>query len=157
MGDTLASELGILSPDKPTHILTGRTVPPGTNGGISAYGLGASALGGLIMGAVMLVDLSIEDMAIRRVPPQWGSWALLGWGTMAGFCGSLLDSIIGGALQQTLYSTVDSKVLTDFSERDPLEPGLVTIGPGKNWLSNSAVNLITSSIMAVAGWNVGGW
>lgn len=157
-GDTLASELGILSPSKPVHLLTGAPVPPGTNGAVSLYGLAASAAGGLAMGFIMLADLVFEDMATRSVLPARGAWAMLAWGTAAGLVGSLVDSLLGATLQQTLYSTKEGRVLTDFSApRAAGEAGVVVIGPGKNVLSNSAVNLITASIMAVAGWYVGGW
>lgn len=90
MGDTLASELGILSSNQPVHILTGRTVPPGTNGGITPLGLFASAAGGAIMGLTMVADLAFEDPAIRRVRPQRGGLAMVAWGTAAGLIGSLV-------------------------------------------------------------------
>lgn len=67
-----------------------------------------------------------------------------------------LDSLLGATLQQTKYSTRDERILTECSDRHPLEPGVVTIGPGKNVLSNSGVNFVTASIMAALGWWVGG-
>jgi uncharacterized membrane protein len=50
LADTLASELGILSKGRPILITTGRSVPPGTNGGVTLMGTGCSALGGFIIG-----------------------------------------------------------------------------------------------------------
>jgi len=86
-GDTLASELGILSSSPPRYILTGATVPAGTNGGVSPYGLVMSALGGSAIGAVMVVDLMIERSC-------WGhEWAveMIVFGTAMGFLGSLVS------------------------------------------------------------------
>ena len=49
-GDTLASELGILSNEQPWFILDGRSVPRGTNGGVTWVGLLVSAGGGTVIG-----------------------------------------------------------------------------------------------------------
>jgi len=45
LGDTLASELGILSKSKPILITTLRQVPPGTNGAMSLLGTAVSIIG----------------------------------------------------------------------------------------------------------------
>src|SRR6267154_108614 len=68
LGDTLASELGILSSRSPILITTLRTVPHGTNGGVSLGGTLASLFGGLSMGVTMFVSLIIENTHCR------GSW-----------------------------------------------------------------------------------
>merc|ERR1711964_381555 len=50
--DTFSSELGILSKTKPRLITAPwRVVPPGTNGGVTAAGLGAGLLGSFILSA----------------------------------------------------------------------------------------------------------
>jgi len=89
MGDTLASELGILSSTPPILLTTFRTVPPGTNGALSLLGTAASIGGGMAMGWTMWAALSVENAACRD---QTGDLflLLLGWGAVAGGLGSLV-------------------------------------------------------------------
>ena len=89
MGDTLASELGILSSTPPILLTTFRTVPPGTNGALSLLGTAASVGGGMAMGWTMWAALSVENAACRD---QTGDLflLLLGWGAVAGGLGSLV-------------------------------------------------------------------
>lgn len=79
-GDTLASELGVLAPRGCPVVLVHTLAPVdrGTDGGISALGTAASLAGGALIGA-------------------WGGGAAaMGvWGGL----GSLLDSLLGAALQ----------------------------------------------------------
>jgi hypothetical protein len=89
MGDTLASELGILSSTPPILLTTLKTVPPGTNGALSLLGTAASIGGGMAMGWTMWAALSVENAACRD---QTGDLflLLLGWGAVAGGLGSLV-------------------------------------------------------------------
>jgi uncharacterized membrane protein len=89
MGDTLASELGILSSSPPILLTTLKTVPPGTNGALSLIGTAASIGGGMAMGWIMWAALSVENAACRD---QTGDLflLLLGWGAVAGGLGSLV-------------------------------------------------------------------
>src|SRR5438128_4882639 len=48
--DTWATELGILAGD-PRSIISGKIVPPGTSGGITALGTAAGLAGGVFIGA----------------------------------------------------------------------------------------------------------
>lgn len=85
LGDTLASELGILSASPPVLVTTWKKVPPGTNGGISVGGCVASGLGGMIMGVTMAFSLMAESCGWRVVFPA------IGWGLLAGAGGSLVS------------------------------------------------------------------
>ena len=89
LGDTLASELGILSTSPPILITTLRRVPPGTNGGISFLGTSASVLGGVIMGVTISLTLILENYACRSIWSSLVAETVL-WGALAGLFGSLV-------------------------------------------------------------------
>lgn len=91
--DTLASELGILSPSAPVYLLTLRPVPPGTNGGVSLYGLIASIVGGLLIGGVMVADLLVERAGCRA--DSGFAVDLIIFGVLSGFLGSLVSGAAG--------------------------------------------------------------
>ena len=101
MGDTLASELGILSNTPPILLTTLKTVPPGTNGALSLLGTAASIGGGMAMGWTMWATLSVENAACRD---QTGDLLLLllGWGAVAGGLGSLVRIWVFGFLREAL-------------------------------------------------------
>lgn len=152
LGDTLASELGILSSSPPVLITTFKTVPAGTNGGISVGGTIASAIGGCIVGLVQFVSLIVENSACRA---EWTSLlpTLIGWGSAAGILGSMvcilplsvtsspdvaqLDSFLGATLQRTRYSTDKKWILQDESVPDKNES--VKVISGINVLTNNQV------------------
>ena len=92
LGDTLASELGILSKSRPRLVTTFQPVPPGTNGGMSTLGTLASATGGVVMGLTMLLTLVVESSRCRA---EWLSISLtlVGWGAFAGLFGSFVSHI----------------------------------------------------------------
>ncbi|KAH9170194.1 integral membrane protein DUF92-domain-containing protein [Lactarius sanguifluus] len=148
MGDTLASELGILSSTPPILLTTLKTVPPGTNGALSLLGTGASIGGGMAMGWMMWAALSVENAACRD---QTGDLflLLLGWGAIAGGLGSLLDSLLGATLQRTQYSITSKRILTDASIA-PEDGSEVKDVSGIDVLSNNNVNLISSTLTALA-------
>ena len=89
LGDTLASELGILSSSPPVLVTTLKTVPAGTNGAISVGGTIASGIGGCIIGLAQFVSLVVENSVCRaewtRLLPM-----LIGWGSTAGILGSMV-------------------------------------------------------------------
>jgi uncharacterized membrane protein len=148
MGDTLASELGILSNTPPILLTTLKTVPPGTNGALSLLGTAASIGGGMAMGWTMWAALSVENAACRD---QTGDLflLLLGWGAVAGGLGSLLDSLLGATLQRTQYSITSKRILTDASIA-PEDESDVKVVSGVDVLSNNNVNLISSTLTALA-------
>lgn len=99
--DTWATEIGGLSRTPPRSIKTGRRVPPGTSGGVSGLGMGASLAGGLFIGAVAWMLLAVPgesapDAATAALRPA----AWVGIAGLAGIIGSLADSWIGATWQQ---------------------------------------------------------
>ncbi|TFK85704.1 hypothetical protein K466DRAFT_525421 [Polyporus arcularius HHB13444] len=147
LGDTLASELGILSRSRPILITTLKPVPPGTNGAMSVMGTVSSLAGGLLMGLTIAASLVWQSTACRA---QWldivSSLAL--WGTFAGGLGSLIDSFLGATLQRTLYLNSTNRIVTDEGGAPP--PGAeVKVISGVDILTNNQVNLVSSIATAL--------
>ncbi|GAA99393.1 hypothetical protein E5Q_06090 [Mixia osmundae IAM 14324] len=142
MGDTLASELGMLARTKPRLVTTFQPVPPGTNGGITPFGLLVSLLGGTWIGIVTIVALSVESHTCYTLWTQAkGGFAFAAeiviLASLAGLFGSLLDSLLGATMQETLYSKRRSKIVHSRSSKDEV----VRIA-GTPLLSNNAVNFV---------------
>jgi uncharacterized membrane protein len=89
LGDTLASELGILSKSQPLLITTFKRVPPGTNGAMSALGTAVSILGGGVIGIAMTLDLWIENAACRNLGIPHFLYVIV-LGLLSGGLGSLV-------------------------------------------------------------------
>jgi len=89
LGDTLASELGILSKSPPLLITTFKRVPPGTNGAMSVLGTTVSILGGGFIGLTFVTDLLAESPACRASVWDWAP-GIIAWGLLAGGLGSLV-------------------------------------------------------------------
>ncbi len=106
--DTWATELGIISRVKPYLITTGKRVPPGTSGAVSLFGLGVSFLGGAFTGlaAWLLVEagyaVSANAVLLQAFPVVGWSVPVL-WFGVAGFVGSVADSVLGATLQKMYY------------------------------------------------------
>ncbi|MBI5000057.1 MAG: DUF92 domain-containing protein [Euryarchaeota archaeon] len=89
--DTLASELGVLSP-KAYLITNGKRVPPGTNGGVSGMGtvwaLVAAAYVSAVGNIVLLLTGAIQPTAMSVFLP-----------ILFGFVGCQVDSVFGALLE----------------------------------------------------------
>ncbi|KAG6837595.1 hypothetical protein H0H93_007009 [Arthromyces matolae] len=139
LGDTLASELGILSTKKPRLVTTGQEVPPGTNGGMTVWGTTCSVIGGTIIGFVMALVLLWENGACGSgIVAQ-----MVAYGAFAGGFGSLVDSLLGATVQRTRYNAQRGVILEDGS----LTEGKVI--SGLDLLTNNQVNLLSSLVTAV--------
>ena len=98
LADTFGSEIGKLWGRSPRLITSLRRVAPGTEGAISLEGTAASALGSLLMAAVM--------WALAVVP----SLALFGVVALVGFVATLAESVLG-ALAQTRISWISNELV----------------------------------------------
>jgi uncharacterized protein (TIGR00297 family) len=87
-GDTWATELGTLSRREPISLLSFSRVPRGTSGAVSPLGIGATAAGGALIGAI-LGGAGPSVTALQTV--------LLG--LCAGVFGSFVDSVLGATVQ----------------------------------------------------------
>ncbi len=88
-----------------------RTVPPGTNGGVSLLGTLASIAGGLTIGFSfwLLGVIHHFTSCCASISPSQLPAVLLG--VIGGLGGSLLDSLIGAIMQATYYDHAQKKVI----------------------------------------------
>lgn len=129
--DTWATELGVLSPVQPRLITSGKTVPPGTSGGITALGTGAAALGALALGMVHWI-LHPHRKAHTTLP-------LIA--LVSGLAGSLFDSLLGATVQAMYYCPTCDKE----TERRIHSCGTRTKPwRGISWMNNDVVNLLAT-------------
>lgn len=155
-GDTWASELGILSKSLPRLVIKPwKKVPPGTNGGVSLVGLGASAAGGTLMG--LLHGIFVPGGIASLFPASWPSpllsaispaqfgrevLVLTFVGFMGGLGGSLLDSLLGATIQATFYDE-EAKKIAKLSGPTTRKVG------GWGFLSNEMVNVVSTAMSAL--------
>ncbi|RRR76629.1 MAG: DUF92 domain-containing protein [Candidatus Viridilinea halotolerans] len=136
--DTWATELGVLSPHRPRLITNGQPVEPGTSGGISLMGTSAAAAGGLMIGIVMFIGLSLTQVfGGETLNLPW--WLLLG-ATLGGLGGAMADSLLGATVQ-AIYRYESGKETERTVARDGTPTTFVR---GWRWMNNDMVNLLSS-------------
>jgi len=141
LGDTLSSELGMLSKSQPFLISAPwRKVPCGTNGGVTVMGTLWGAIGGAVVG---LVTILIDTTAGFAVQPK----SLIVFGTLCGLFGSLLDSLLGATLQSSYYD--DEKKLV-YCEKVKSTESIKHIS-GLDVLTNAQVNLASVLFITIIG------
>lgn len=140
-GDTLASELGtVFGSDKSVYLIIGfKKVPKGTNGGISVEGTLSSGFGGFLIGLVYYLTFKICCLYKNISNSYYDESDIILIGTLSGFIGSLIDSILGSCLQ---YSGINTKTK---SIANLPGPNIKHIS-GYNILTNNQVNLVSSFI-----------
>jgi uncharacterized protein (TIGR00297 family) len=127
--DTWGTELGTLVGSAPRLVTTGRRVPPGTSGAVTAPGMAATVAGALFTGGA--------------------AW-MLGWpreivgaAAAGGFAGALADSLVGATLQ--------ARRRCDRCAADTEQPVHACGAPtrhagGVAWLENDLVNVVCAFV-----------
>lgn len=146
LADTLASELGMLAHQQQPFLITQpwKRVPPGTNGGITFAGCGWSLAGGAVIG---LGTVGLDHLSGLQ---PWPTYAvpLVGYATLTGLLGSLLDSLVGATLQAT-YWDADTKRIYHADHR----PATAQHLHGLDCLTNEQVNFLSTALTVL----IGGW
>ncbi len=134
--DTWATELGVLSSRPPRLLTTGKSVTPGTSGGITLLGTAASAAGAFSLGTVFWVLLGCRR-SLASLPPI----ALI-----SGLAGSIFDSFLGATVQAMCYcptcaKETERRIHSCGTKTQPLR--------GISWLNNDVVNFLATCVGAV--------
>ncbi|KAG9837893.1 hypothetical protein KCU98_g10470, partial [Aureobasidium melanogenum] len=153
--DTLSSELGILSPTSPVLITAPwRSVPRGTNGGVTITGLLAGLAGSVFISTLAYFTLPFSRMAWTG-DSKFVFWVVL---TIAGFSGTLLDSLLGALVQVTVEDKNTGRVVEgDNGKRVKVTAGGSRVQRGMDLLNNNGVNFAMAATIAVVGmaaWNM---
>lgn len=178
--DTLSSELGILSSSEPRLIIAPwRTVPKGTNGGVTFGGLVAGLCGSALISIIAGLMLPFKN-SIEIKPVGLGESIVGGWTqqqkfmfvlamTAAGFSGTIVDSLMGALFQASVVDLRTGRVIegdggrkvkfqTGKSWQTNGMPASVQeekhhssrrLEVGRDWLDNNAVNLLMAASVSV--------
>ena len=124
--DTWGTELGIFSRSKPVLITNFNTVEPGTSGGITPMGSIAGFLGSAVIVSLAFLfnQLSIQYFLFI---------------TLAGFTGSVIDSILGATIQGHYKCSICGQI-TESKTHCQKDTTLIN---GKDWIDNDIVNIFS--------------
>jgi uncharacterized protein (TIGR00297 family) len=132
--DTLATEIGLISPDEPRLITSlKKKIPAGTSGGVSALGFMAAILGALVIWFSSIL-LGIWPASLRG---PLASLAVVGVG---GISGSVFDSVLGATIQGSYRCIACGKK----TEKDIHCGERSTLMKGMRSIDNNTVNLLAN-------------
>jgi uncharacterized protein (TIGR00297 family) len=138
--DTWATEIGVLSKAQPRLIINGKTVTPGTSGGITLLGTTATALGGLAIGLTVWLMFGVWAIFERSV--DWlGLWWLVPVGIVGGLAGSLFDSFLGATVQAMYTNPETGKETEKKVARNGVKNEFLR---GWRFMTNDMVNFLSS-------------
>ncbi|MGC4105803.1 MAG: DUF92 domain-containing protein [Thermomicrobiales bacterium] len=142
--DTWATEIGRLSGQRPRSIVTFRSVPSGTSGGISFAGTIASFAGAVFLGIVALIGWSNHWLANPAADTDVARLLMIVTGT--GFLGAFADSILGATIQAQYHCPACDK-----ATESPVHSCGTRTTPvrGVRWITNDVVN-IAAIVVATA-------
>lgn len=135
--DTWASEIGVLSHQKPRSLLKRETMETGLSGGVTPLGLWASLGGSALVGSVYLIYTAITFGF------TWNTLALFILCVTGGFVGSLFDSLMGECFQAK-YKTEDAEIVEFCTASDDL------LIKGYRWFDNNLVNFLSNVFVVVS-------
>ena len=138
--DTWATSIGGLSRRAPVHLLSGRPVPPGTNGGITALGTAGAAAGAAISAGAAAGIAALSGAAHVT--------ALASAGIIIGVAGMLTDSLLGATVQGR-FRCPACNVPSEWT-RHRCGAGTEVTG-GWRWLTNDGVNALATTLAACGG------
>ena len=141
--DTWATEVGVLSPQRPRLITTGQPVPVGTSGAVSRLGTLAALSGSLFIGLTMLL-FQIAGSALGNRPGLWNDVFIVPAGVVGGLVGTVVDSLLGATVQAIYYCDRCQKETEQKVHRCGRRTHRLR---GWRWLNNDVVNFLS----AVAG------
>lgn len=150
-GDTWATELGSLSRKPPVSIRTGKRVPPGTSGGITAAGSFAAAAGSLLIGLSAACFMLIGKASLEHgVALEMPLISVIGAAFFGGIAGTFFDSLLG-AYAQAMFRCSVCGVETERSTHCQ-----VTSLPLRGWhrMDNDAVNIASSIVGGAIAWGI---
>jgi uncharacterized protein (TIGR00297 family) len=134
--DTWGTEIGLLSKGNTVSLLTWRTIEKGRSGGVSEAGV----IGGIVGGGVIAASGYAWFADLR------GAMAVVA----AGAIGSLVDSLLGAALQVQYRCGVCGKITERMNHCGRPAERI----RGLTWMNNDVVNAICSLTGAVAAWGL---
>ncbi|WMT43550.1 DUF92 domain-containing protein [Paenibacillus sp. D2_2] len=147
--DTWATEWGGLSKRPPRSVLNWRVVPPGTSGGISSLGSMAALIGAGIIGGAAWLLLGWTNAAQDFISITLWKWIIIG--AVSGFAGAMADSLLGATVQK-MYRCKQCGKVVEVGEHC----GQATLPErGWSWMSNDAVNIISSAAAGFIAWGLG--
>ena len=132
--DTWATTTGGWSRVPPRLFWSGRVVPPGSSGGMTAAGTAGAAAGALLVAGTGAI--------------AGGLPMLLPVGTLIGFFGMVADSALG-ALLQGRFRCTSCNLLSEW--RVHRCGAATTLESGMTWLNNDGVNFLATAFAAGAG------
>jgi uncharacterized protein (TIGR00297 family) len=139
--DTWGTEIGTLSIKKPRSIIGFRRIEPGQSGGVTLLGTAASLLGAIFLmvsGQVWLVS-KFTELGV------YSGWVVMVLIVIAGFIGSIFDSILGATVQGRYKCGVCGKI----TEKAIHCGQKAVIAGGFKLINNDAVNFLSTIISAL--------
>jgi len=126
--DTWGTEIGVLAKTPPRSVLTFRNVPLGTSGGITLIGSAGALTGAALIALISLLTTS------GHISFSAKEFLFI---TLAGFLGSIVDSIVGATIQGQYQCPKCQKITERKTHCSHHQTKFIR---GWKWMNNDAVN-----------------